>query len=62
MGFEAEAAAQEYASTAERNAAIDEGKKADNAERKRVKAITDERMVQYRGEWLRAWQTTASAQ
>ncbi|WP_338909520.1 toxin glutamine deamidase domain-containing protein [Streptomyces nigra] len=61
MGHEAEAAAKEYASDAERNAAIEAGKKADNAERKKVKGITDEQMVQYRGEWLRAWQTAADS-
>ncbi|KUN90406.1 hypothetical protein AQJ67_44165 [Streptomyces caeruleatus] len=59
MGNEAKAAAKEYASETERTAAIEKGKKADNAERKRVKGITDEQMVQYRGEWLRVWQTAA---
>lgn len=60
LGLEAAAAAEEYATAAERDAAIKAAKKLDNAERARVKAITDEQMIKYRGEWLRAWKAAAS--
>ncbi|NUP17890.1 MAG: hypothetical protein HOZ81_17720 [Streptomyces sp.] len=60
FGYEADAAAAEYATAAERDAAVKEARKMDNAERNRVKAITDEQMIKYRGEWLRVWKAAAS--
>ncbi|MEU9395909.1 toxin glutamine deamidase domain-containing protein [Streptomyces sp. NPDC048324] len=60
MGYQAAAEAGEYASAGERNEAIKEGRALDNAERERVKAITDEQMVKYRGEWLRVWMNTVA--
>ncbi|ELS56970.1 hypothetical protein STVIR_2087 [Streptomyces viridochromogenes Tue57] len=60
FGYEAAAAAAEYGSAAERDAAVKAARKLDNAERNRVKAITDEQMIKYRGEWLRVWKTAAS--
>jgi hypothetical protein len=55
MGFEEAAAQEEYDTPAERREALKQGKALDNAERERIKALTDEQMVQYRGEWLRVW-------
>ncbi|MGV9248591.1 toxin glutamine deamidase domain-containing protein [Streptomyces sp. NPDC003710] len=55
MGHEAAAQQGEYASPAEKREAVRQGKALDNAEREHVKALTDEQMVKYRGEWLRAW-------
>ncbi|MER8012140.1 toxin glutamine deamidase domain-containing protein [Streptomyces sp. NPDC094149] len=60
MGYQAAAEAGEYASATERREAIKEGRALDNAERERVKAITDEQMVKYRGEWLRVWMNTVA--
>ncbi|WP_310724579.1 hypothetical protein [Streptomyces sp. N2A] len=61
MGHEKAAEEGDYATAAERREAIKAGKAEDNAERERVKKMTDKDMIQYRGEWLRIWMTVASA-
>ncbi|MGW3120277.1 toxin glutamine deamidase domain-containing protein [Streptomyces sp. NPDC001107] len=55
MGNEAAAQEGEYESAAEKREAVKQGKALDNAKREQVKALTDEQMVKYRGEWLRVW-------
>ncbi|WP_275946709.1 toxin glutamine deamidase domain-containing protein [Streptomyces sp. T21Q-yed] len=61
MGNEAAAKEAEYDSPADRREAIKQGKAEDIAMRQQVKAMTDEQMVRYRGEWLRAWMKTAGS-
>ncbi|MFD0248738.1 hypothetical protein, partial [Streptomyces decoyicus] len=60
MGFEETAEQGEYATAAERREAIKEGKALDNAERDRVKKMTDSDMIKYRGEWLRIWMSAVT--
>lgn len=61
MGNEAAAREAEYDSPADRREAIKQAKAEDIAMRQQVKAVTDEQMVRYRGEWLRAWMTAAGS-
>ena len=59
MGFEAAAREAEYDSPADRREAIKAARAQDIAMRQQVKATTDQQMVRYRGEWLRAWMKAA---
>ncbi|WP_030953896.1 hypothetical protein [Streptomyces sp. NRRL S-481] len=61
MRNEAAARVAEYDSPAERRGAIKQAKAEDIAMRQQVKAMTDEQMVRYRGEWLRAWMKAAGS-